>query len=312
MDALAAQIDRFERYLADERRSSPRTVEAYVRDLRALREFAEGAGLPLDARRLDVVSLRAWLGSIFGDVGPSTIGRKLAAVRSFFRFLVRRGDLAVNPAAGLKSPKARKPLPRFLTVDETFRVVDAPSESEGPLPTRDRAILALLYGGGLRVGELVGLRLGSIDLAAGRVRVVGKGDKERVVPIGAGAVEALRAYLACRARLVHPRTGEQHPDAVFLGQRGTALTSRQVQNVVRRWGALGGGRGDLHPHALRHTCATHLLDAGADLRAIQELLGHATLSTTQRYTHVTVDRLMEVYDRAHPLAHRSDDDGESG
>jgi integrase/recombinase XerC len=157
----------------------------------------------------------------------------------------------------------------------------------------------------VRVSELVGLELGRVDLSVCQARVLGKGDKERIVPLGGPCAAAMASYLEHgRPKLRHAKTFAQDGEAFFLGQRGTRLTARQVQNLVRRHGALGAGRGDLHPHALRHTCATHLLDAGADLRAIQELLGHASLSTTQRYTHVSVDRIMAVYDRAHPLAHR--------
>jgi integrase/recombinase XerC len=166
-------------------------------------------------------------------------------------------------------------------------------------------MLEMLYGAGVRVSELRGLTIADVDLAARRVRVMGKGRKERLAPFGAPALEAIRAWLEIRP-LVLARAQGGHADAVhalWLGEHGTALTARQIQNVVRRYGALGAGRGDLHPHALRHSYATHLLDAGADLRGIQELLGHASLATTQRYTHVSVDRLMAVYDKAHPLAH---------
>jgi integrase/recombinase XerC len=220
----------------------------------------------------------------------------------------------------------RKGLPRFLTVDEAFRVVEAPSEDaqrEEALRLRDRAILEMLYGAGLRVSELRGLRVDALELADQRVRVLGKGQKERLAPFGSPALEALRAWLEVRPLLLArasntiaetvdpPRRGDAASrsgsrcarDALWLGEKGTALTVRQIQNIVRRYGALGAGRGDLHPHALRHSYATHLLDAGADLRGIQELLGHASLATTQRYTHVSVDRLMAVYDKAHPLAH---------
>ncbi len=305
-DALAEQIAGFERYLADERRMAARTVETYGRDLRALRTFAADKGLPLDARRLDVTVLRAFLASLFRGNRAPTLARKISAIKAFYRFLVRRGVVRDNPAVALRSPKVPKPLPKFLTVDDAFRVVEAPTtDSSRPreLRARDRAVLELLYGCGLRVSEVAGLTLDRVDLAAREVRVVGKGDKERLVPLGGAAAEALGDYLTERANLRSSRTGRQEPNAFFLGRHGTALGARQIQNVVQRYGALGAGRGDLHPHALRHTCATHLLDAGADLRGIQELLGHASLSTTQRYTHVSVDRLMEVYDRAHPLAH---------
>lgn len=302
-DPLAGSIRRFTVYLETEKRASPRTVTTYVRALEELRAYLEAEGLPLDPARISVVALRGWLGSMFERCSSATLSRKIATVRTFYRFLMRKGLVKDNPAAALKSPKVKRTLPRFLTVDEAFRVVEAPDEDAGraaPLKVRDRAILEMLYAAGLRVSELAGLTLGSVE--ARTVRVLGKGGKERIAPFGGPAAEALEAYLAVRPQL-RSKEGEQHPDALFLGRFGTALTVRQVQNIVQRYGALGAGRGDLHPHALRHSCATHLLDAGADLRSIQELLGHASLSTTQRYTHVSVDRLMEVYDRAHPMAH---------
>lgn len=303
-DALAQQIRRFETYLVSERRSSERTVTTYLRALEELHAFLAKEDLPLDATRINVVALRAWLASMFAASSSATLARKIATVRSFYRFLMRKGLTKESPAAALKTPRVKRTLPRFLTVDEAFRVVEAPKDDRArdePLRVRDAAMLELLYGAGLRVSELAGLRLR--DVEARTVRVLGKGGKERIAPFGGAAERALDAYLAVRPQLRSPRTGEQHADALFLGRFGTKLTARQVQNIVQRYGALGAGRGDLHPHALRHSCATHLLDAGADLRSIQELLGHASLSTTQRYTHVSVDRLMEVYDRAHPMAH---------
>ncbi|MBZ0118708.1 MAG: tyrosine recombinase XerC [Sandaracinaceae bacterium] len=306
-DALHDQIERFAGYLAGERRSSPRTIDTYRRTLVELHEFAVDKGLPLDATRLGVPALRGYLASLFEGSSSATLARKIATLRSFYRFLMRKGLARANPAAQLKTPKTRRPLPRFVTVDEAFRVVEAPREDAArkePLRLRDAAMLELLYGSGVRVSELAGLRLGDVDRKARVLRVLGKGGKERIVPFGSKAAEALELYLQVRSQLRHPRTlAQSGGDAVFLGARGTRLGVRQVQNVVHRYGALGAGRGDLHPHALRHSCATHLLDAGADLRTIQELLGHASLSTTQRYTHVSLDRLMEVYDRAHPLAH---------
>ncbi|MBX7196603.1 MAG: tyrosine recombinase XerC [Sandaracinaceae bacterium] len=304
---LETQIATYLDWLAHEKRSPASTRETYARALRALHAFCEEKSLPLDAERLSLVALRAWLAKLFDTDQASTIGRKVATVRAFYRFLFRKGLVTKNVAAQLKSPKIRKGLPRFLTVDDAFRVVEAPSEDahrEEALRLRDRALLELLYGAGLRVSELRGLRLAAIDLGARRVRVMGKGQKERLAPFGAPALEALRAWLEIRPLLVARGgdAGEAH-DALWIGDKGTALTVRQIQNVVRRYGALGAGRGDLHPHALRHSYATHLLDAGADLRGIQELLGHASLATTQRYTHVSVDRLMAVYDKAHPLAH---------
>ncbi len=311
-DALAGQIDLFVRYLETERRSSPRTVTTYARDLKALHAFLAEKKAPLDARRIDVHVLRAFLATLFEGNGPATLARKLAALRAFYRFLMRRGIAKSSPAAALASPKVPKPLPKFLTVDDAFRIVDAPAadrESTPALRARDHALLELLYGSGIRVGELAGLTLDRIDLASKEARVLGKGNKERVVPLGGQCVTAIERWLEVRGTLLVRKDGStaEDPRTLFLGRHGTSLTPRQVQHRVKRHGIGGAGRSDLHPHALRHTCATHLLDAGADLRGIQELLGHASLSTTQRYTHVSLDRLMEVYDKAHPLARKKRD-----
>ncbi|MFK7989164.1 MAG: tyrosine recombinase XerC [Sandaracinaceae bacterium] len=304
-DAFDAQIARFVEHLEGEKRASPLTVKTYRRTLDSLHSYVLEHGLPADASRLRVAVLRGWLATLFDTNASSTLAKKIAAVRSFYRFLVRRGLSERDPAARLKIPKVKKTLPRFLTVDDAFRVVQAPHADAGrqpPLKVRDAAILEVLYGCGLRVGEVATLRLDAWDRARSTLRVLGKGNKERLTPLGGKAREALAAYLEVRGAL-RSKDGDQHATHLFLGRWGTPLRARQVQNIVQRYGALGTGRGDLHPHALRHTCATHLLDAGADLRSIQELLGHASLSTTQRYTHLTVDRLMEAYDRAHPLAH---------
>lgn len=303
-DPLHKQIDAFAQYLADERRSSERTVETYIRDLRSFRDFVLEEGFPADARKLDIVALRGFLSSLFRSNQASTLSKKVSAIRSFYRFLLKRRMVDKNPAAGLRSPKVAKSLPRFLTVDQAFRVMNSPPKEDKrakALQARDCALLETLYGTGVRVGELALMNIGDCDFKAASARVLGKGGKERVVPLGRSALEALEVYLPARRGLL-AKAKERDTDALWLSQRGARLSVRQVQNIVRRHGTLGAGRGDLHPHAMRHTCATHLLDAGADLRAIQELLGHASLSTTQRYTHVSVDRLMEVYDRSHPLA----------
>jgi integrase/recombinase XerC len=310
-DPLQQQIDAFAQYLADERRASARTVETYIRDLRSFRDYVRGQGLPADARKLDIVALRGFLSSLFGSNQASTMKKKVSAVRSFFKFLLKRQVIESNPASGLRSPKIAKSLPRFLSVDQAFRVMDAPPKEDKrakPLKMRDQALLETLYGTGVRVSELAGMNLEHCDFTESEVRVLGKGGKERIVPLGKTAVAAIRAYLPERGGLLE-KAKEGNPDALWLSQGGLRLSVRQMQNVVRRHGMLGAGRGDLHPHAMRHTCATHLLDAGADLRSIQELLGHSSLSTTQRYTHVSMDRLMEVYDRAHPLARDKTGDG---
>ncbi|MEM8609431.1 MAG: tyrosine recombinase XerC [Myxococcota bacterium] len=303
-DKLTTQIEAFAQYLADERRSSPRTVETYTRDLRSFANFVKAEGLPSDANAIDIVALRGFLSSLFRENQASTLSKKVSAIRSFYRFLLKRGMVTKNPAAGLRSPKVAKSLPRFLSVDQAFQVMDAPPNAAGrneALVARDHAILETLYGTGVRVGELAAMNLRDWDLRSASARVLGKGGKERVVPLGRPVLDALDVYLPHRRALL-TKSKAPDPDALWLSSRGGRLSVRQVQNVVRQYGALGAGRGDLHPHAMRHTCATHLLDAGADLRSIQELLGHASLSTTQRYTHVSVDRLMEVYDKAHPLA----------
>lgn len=307
-DALEA----FATHLAGERRASPHTVDAYLRDLRGLRDHLRAMGGPSAPEAIRTSDLRGWLAAAYrGDgprapgLGPATLARKTAAVRSFFRFLVRRRGLRRDPAAGLRRPKLPRELPTMLSIEEAQRVVEAPAAEPGrpeALGRRDRAILELLYGTGMRVAELAGLRLDDLDLDRREARVVGKGLKERRVPFGPPAEEALRAWLAERPD-VRGRHGAQ-AEALFLGRHGTALTTRQIQNLVRRHGALGTGRGDLHPHALRHACGTHLLEGGADLRGIQELLGHQSLGTTERYTRVSVDHLMAAYDRAHPHARR--------
>ena len=302
--ALEQQLADFERHLADERRQSPRTVTTYLGALRPLVAYCIERRIPLDARKIDTLVLRGFLARAVKDAEPATVAKKISAIRAFFRFLARRRVVKESPAEALRPPKIRKSAPRFLTVPDALRVVGAPAEDvhrEEKLAVRDTAILELLYATGVRVSELVGLSLGDLDLTDGRGRVVGKGDKERIVFFGDPATNAVRAYLDVRPTFLDA-DGNQDTKALWLGRHGTPMTQRQVQNVVRRYGALGAGRGELHPHALRHTCATHLLDAGADLRSIQELLGHASLSTTQRYTHVSIDRLMEVYDKAFPLA----------
>lgn len=303
-EPLDQQIEAFAQYLRDERRSSARTVETYIRDLRSFRDYVSAEELPLDAAKLDIVALRGFLATLFRSNQASTMKKKVSALRSFFKFLLKRRLIEQNPASGLRSPKVPKGLPRFLSVDQAFRVMEAPPKEGArakPLQLRDRALLETLYGTGVRVGELASMDVGDCDFTEASVRVLGKGGKERVVPLGRAVLDALSAYLPIRGEMLAKATGGD-VDALFLARGGRRLSVRQVQNIVRRHGTLGAGRGDLHPHAMRHSCATHLLDAGADLRSIQELLGHSSLSTTQRYTHVSVDRLMEVYDKAHPLA----------
>ncbi len=310
---LAEAIARFERHLRAERRASPHTVSAYGRDLRQLEAFLrERDGSAPRPERVGITDLRAFVADRFGAVAPSTLGRKVAALRAFFRYLRRREGLRSDPAAGLRLPKRRRTLPVVLAVDEARLVVESPTRERphrGKDATaharraRDAAILEMLYGSGLRVGELAALDLPHVSVEQRMVRVLGKGRKERVVPLGSAAADALRRYLARRDLLTGPR-GATPPEALWLGRGGRRLSARWIQALVRRYGVQGAGRSDLHPHALRHSCATHMLEGGADLRLIQEMLGHRSLSTTQRYTHVSLDHLQETYARAHPLARR--------
>lgn len=298
-ESLAA----FLRHLAGERRASPRTVTEYGRDIAGFAEFARerGSRAADDVRAIDVYLLRSWLAALARRHAPSSVSRKVAAARTWMRWLRRRGHVTTSPADELATPKVRRGLPTLLSVDAAKEVVEVPS-TDTPAGLRDRAILELLYGSGLRVSELCRLDLDAIDLAGGTARVLGKGSKERVVPLGRACVEALQRWLALRPRMLHPRRKAQDPKPVFLTTFGARVYARAVHKLVRAHGASGAGRADLHPHALRHTCATHMLDGGADLRAIQEMLGHAKLSTTQRYAHVSMEHLMRAYDAAHPLA----------
>ena len=290
---LEEAVDAFAEHLRSERRASAHTVGSYRSDLTQLVRFVrEKKGRRLRVDEVDVYLLRGWLGALARTVCGASVARKIAAAKALFRFLRERGVIARDPAAELASPKMRRPLPTFLGVDAAKEVVEVPSAR------RDRALLELLYGCGLRVSELVGLDLSDVSLTERAVRVLGKGKKERNVPLGAKAAEAVARWLEVRPD--HARD----PGALFLSRRGARVGVRWVQRLVHRYGELGAGRADLHPHALRHTCATHMLEGGADLRAIQEMLGHASLATTQRYTHVSLEALEKVYDKAHPLAKR--------
>lgn len=292
--------------LRHERRASPNTVAAYERDLKQLLEFAAArleSSEPLPSQ-VDIYLLRGWLATLARQKTTSSVARKLSAVRAFFKYLERRDIIKNNPTSLLESPKVRKPLPTLLNVDSASSVMDAPTEhgSDEPAELRDRAMLELLYGCGLRVSELASLQINDIDLSRGEVRVLGKGRKERLVPVGPPAIAAVEAWLTKRSEMARDSV------TLFVGERGKPIHVRRIQLLVRKYGILGAGRGDLHPHALRHSCATHMLDGGANLRAIQEFLGHASLSTTQRYTHVSLAGMLRVYEAAHPLAKRTLED----
>jgi integrase/recombinase XerC len=311
-DELGRAAASFVEHLRFERRASAHTVDAYRRDLLQLTDFVRGAsGGPASPGAVSKLVLRGFLGEIAKDRTASSVARKLSAVRAFFRYLVRIGKLRESPAELLATPRVQRRMPIFLNAESAAEVVESPSSA--PLGTeasrlRDAALLEVLYGSGLRVSELVGLDIADVSFGDHSVRVLGKGKKERVVPLGTKAADAVRAYLGRRAELRHPKTGALDAEALFTSRLGRRMGVRAVQHFVHRYGVLGAGRPDLHPHALRHSCATHMLEGGADLRAIQEMLGHTSLSTTQRYTHLSLDKVLDVYDKAHPLAHAEHDD----
>jgi integrase/recombinase XerC len=306
--SLSRAIDGFSSYVADERRFSPRTVLAYRTDLKRFTDFWEGefANAPAGRTplsRVDALAVRSYLASLHrARLSNRSLARHLSTLRSFFRWACREEHLEKNPARGLPSPRLPKTLPRAMTLPDTERLLAA--EDEGFVPERERALFELLYATGLRVSEAAGLDLEDVELSSRLVRVTGKGSRERIVPFGEAAEDALREYLPPRAEL-RARAGDGDPSAgepLFVNARGGRLTPRSMARLLKRRLRAAGLPAEISPHALRHTFATHLLEAGADLRAIQELLGHASLSTTQKYTHLDAARLREVYRNAHPKA----------
>ena len=298
-----AIVEEFREHLTLARERSDQTAAAYGRDLGVFLEFARDVRGRAFLEDLDQSDVRAHLFHLRASNQNVSLARKLASLRAFFRWMVREGRLEANPAAELDPPKYTRRQARFLDVDEAFALMIAPDDP-GPVGRRDRAALELLYSSGLRVSELTGLNLEDLDLTAGLVRVMGKGKKERIVPVGRQAAAALEAYLEVREELVDPK--KMVPLALFLGVRGGRLNVRVLRRQMDVYLTRLGLETGLSPHALRHSFATHLLEAGADIRAIQELLGHESLSTTQMYTHLNLDRLRQVYDRAHPRALKKD------
>lgn len=299
--SLARATEAFLVHLRAERHLSENTALAYGGDLRSLDAFLAEHQLTQDVRQLGKIELRSWMAEQSRHTSARSLARRLGSVRSLYRFLLRRGDVHENPAQAMKMPRLGKRLPLVLSADAARAVVEAPREGgEGPIELRDAAILELLYGSGLRVSELCSLDLEHLRLGERLVSVLGKGKKQRLVPLGRACVDALGRWLAVREQLLSPKRPAER--ALFLSPRGSRWAARRVQEMVRRVGMQAAGRADLHPHALRHSCATHMLEGGADLRIIQEMLGHESVATTQRYTHVSLLHLGEVYDRAHPLA----------
>ncbi len=291
---MKKNIEQFCSFLKSEKNVSVHTLTAYTKDLEEFLLFTDKK-----AGDIDNLDIRSFLASLHHKkLKKSSISRKLATIRSFFNYLQREGIVKRNPARLVASPKIQRTLPRFLTVDEAFALMDSP---KGDIfqAARDKAILELLYSSGVRVSELTALDINDFDIKESLVRVKGKGKKERILPIGSKSIEAIKNYLPERILL------KKKSQALFLNTQGGRLTQRSIRRIVDKYGRMIAIKGNLSPHALRHTFATHLLHGGADLRSIQELLGHSSLSTTQKYTHVDIAHLIEVYDKAHPMAKRS-------
>jgi integrase/recombinase XerC len=321
---MTRQLGAFLDFLRLNRNASAHTVSAYDRDVGQFLAFAATArGAPrvddLEPRHLDLATIRAFMADLHRrGQARTSVARKLSALRAFGRYLRREGWIETDPAALAASPRRERKVPAHLTIDEMQRLLETPDTSD-PLGCRDRAILELFYASGLRLSELVGLDLDEVNLRARIVRVMGKGAKERLVPFNSATETSLRAWLIHRLALRagtgdrrpktedrRPTTGDRRPaEPLFVNFRGARLTGRSVQRLVARYVASCSTRFGISPHALRHSFATHLLQRGADLRAIQELLGHVQLSTTQRYTHVNAAQLLEVYRKTHPRARRT-------
>ncbi|OIQ88500.1 tyrosine recombinase XerC [mine drainage metagenome] len=288
MDYLAAYLD----HLAHERGLSPLTSENYARDIRQLLKLADNTTL----QQLQPQHIRRFVATLHGrGIGGKSIARMLSAWRGFFTYLTHRHGLDNNPCVGMRAPKAARSLPQALSVEQAARLVDI--DGDASLTVRDRAMLELFYSSGLRLAELVTLTLAGLDFTEGTVTVTGKGSKTRIVPLGRQAAMAIKAWLPQRALM--QAEGEQ---ALFIGRNGRQLTPRAVQYRVKQWAIQQGIAGNVHPHILRHSFATHVLQSSGDLRAVQEMLGHANITTTQVYTHLDFQHLAKVYDQAHPRA----------
>jgi len=298
-DSLVGQMDAFMHHLATEKGYTANTIRAYFRDLSDFQEYLKRQSARGQEDRaepeisdIDHLTLRGYLGWLFKKNARSTIARKLSALRSFFKFMLKHGVLEKNPAEFVLTPKLAKKIPSYLSVDDMFRLLDSMT-GNSILELRNRAMFETMYSTGIRVAELAGMNIEDADLANNTIRVLGKGRRERIVPIGRKAAEAIANY--------RQQIGEMSPrGALFLNRFGDRLSTRSIARILNQLARKCGLSVPISPHGLRHSFATHLLDAGADLRAVQELLGHQNLSTTQRYTHVSIDQLMAVYDKAHP------------
>ncbi len=291
MTSLGECIEKFIRYLEVEKDVSAHTVRAYRKDLNEFSGYVK-----TEPEKIDMFDVRGFIAAqISGGLSKVTVSRRLSSIRSFFKFLYREGYIKANPAKLVSNPRVPKLLPRYLSVDDMFSLIGKP-EGIGFIPARDRAILELLYSSGLRVSELSGLNTEDLNIRESLVKIRGKGRKERIVPVGSKAIDAVKSYLIERMLL----KGKDR--ALFLNRGRTRLTDRSVRRIVVKYARALAMNGRIGPHTLRHSFASHLLQDGADLRVIQELLGHSSLSTTQKYTHLDIRHLMDIYDKAHPFA----------
>ncbi len=306
---MESLITQFLEHLRYERNLSEHTLRNYASDLVQFLEYLappdskNSKRSPPPIAQIDHLTIREWLATLHtAQKKKSSVARKLAALRTFFQFLVREGLLEMNPAKLVSTPRLEKKLPKHLTIEETIKFIETP-DAATDMGKRDRAILELLYATGTRVSELTKLNLTNIDFSNKLIRVTGKRRKERIVPFGDPAAQSLKSYLVVRERFLNAAPfSARDEDAVFLNYQGTRISTRSIGRMVEKYIRICAGMHNISPHALRHSFATHLLDSGADLRDIQELLGHARLSTTQIYTHVSMEKLIEVYDKAHPKA----------
>jgi integrase/recombinase XerC len=297
----------FEAHIDVERNLSPHTRRNYISDVRQFQKFLSDNKIPVERRsgdrliQVDLMVLRAFLAFLYRqNVKKVTISRKIASLRAFFKYLLREGRVAYNPADMIQSPRVEKYLPSFLSVDEAFTLVDGVFNDD-VFGLRDKAVIELLYSSGIRVGELSGLNVDDIDWSSHLMKIRGKGRKERIVPIGGPAMKALRDYTGKRDTMT--RSSEDgKSQALFLNRFGSRLSTRSVARIIDKYVLVSGINKKISPHALRHSFATHLMDGGADMRVIQELLGHESLSTTQKYTSMSIGKLLEIYDKAHPKA----------
>ncbi len=286
-------IKQFEQYIGTERNYSANTLRAYSRDLCEFGDFLKSGNNAQNINEVNDVLIRRFIGLLNNKNSKSTIERKLASLRAFFEFLQREKIIKANPAKLIPSPKKEKKLPVFLSVDEMFRLIDQ-DLSKGAVGLRNKAILELMYSSGIRVGELVNLILDNLNIENSEIKLLGKGSKERIVPVGKKAIISLLAYLQSR-EVLKPKT-----DKLFVNNRGTHISERSIGRIVKKFAQAACLSKNVSPHALRHSFATHLLGSGADLRAIQDMLGHSSLSVTQKYTHTSIERIMNVYDKSHP------------